>query len=1467
MHKKLLLSSMIALALSGCNTEAWIPNEKPTSPPSIPTPEPTPDPEPVVYASKLTASGKIISGDVVCNGQPLDTTTEFNVEEETHFSCQFDSITLGEFEAPTYSKDKPFNGLFDLASLHTENATKVLQSIDTCDAANEICLDEFDSIDIADIYQKLNDNDAVEAFLNVKEEEATDEVDKAPSSHVDNDLAPVVSGGDNDLNDDFVSITAESTLEYKPSADSQVLSEGILRDANGKPIAGVDYFSANSRGTTDNDGKFDYLWGDEITFGIDTFTFGSVKGNQVDYKLTDVSDNKVVKANIQTLLERYGRYEGNTLNISDNVHNVFSGYPNVINELINLNLPNGGLLDNGMPIPNEFTAQFEQGLTAEIDAALKPAFYIFDNIEMYSTFSDTYVTDALNDIFKGVNTFHVFNDNQAFYSATGYTRAMRALNMSNRAFPVMMPRSDINRRIGFGEPQAWTREGKPHVTVDPARPKFAMPPVPLVTSDTATYGFPFVTNGEIGAGNVVFMGNSLYPSILSCPDNYWANSHRELSVDSDNKLCVTPNVTADDPRSDNGNMQRFFTNLFNWLSPEATTIGTNITTGRMAVANVSHGLAYDFFIADSYGFNNVQSYDYNQFTGITPESVPLLVLQAYEPKVLGDGQTSRFIADLEQPKLSTDDITALIHYLNQGGSIVFMDAIEAVNPEPIGRLADAAGISLGGQNVAVTNQSNCGSSYYCHGPGVKPNVHVETQHDMVVIERFDDLDGDTPLYTVDEDGKVTWAPPSAMVGKELYVPKYEVTTTNNKGEVVTTEQFAQIFVSSERSKQYAIEQLQREFPGTPVCTDDYPYEFNCIEFRPGHQRIQRGNYGRPDFDRYDVDVPSMIKAANLGTAIESMAQHEIYYRTGGTQGTRLSVGDLNQTYDNLSVWLWNDNQYEYDDKVQDELGFETLVNYLNCYTQDVHQGGVDQCPTEMMNKLVEVGMIHGADEGELAGYMNPSYPLNYMEKPLTRLMLGRSFWDYDIKVDTTQYPSRPTSASTSATVDIITTGNKVSFSAGNMQSTGLWAKQHELVTVDGDVNANIVVMLADDLTGKPQHETNLNRPPRMQMSFKHTAGTPTEVIVPYGGLIYVQPHAQLAGNGIATFSFSNVVEAALWQDGNWSIAPDQTQVQIAEIDTGHFVYTTALNNVKAYTPAQIDTFNAAMNRFANAASDFYGRDETSAQGDHRRFTYAELYGFRHRFVNDVQISIGAAHSGYPVMSSSYNNSRNTIPTNAMDDWLLWHEAGHNLAAAPFSATGSTEVTNNILALYMQELEGRNDNPQMDRIRTDIQKAPRWLAENEGHAWSHGDAGMRLVMFGQLKIWAEDHFDINTWYPEEEIPAIYSADQGWNLFKLAHRKARGDAQGDSGKNYCSAAATGLSGGDLMMVCTSYLTGANLGEFFDQWNVGESSSTSALGTVSYSGGISDKGRQVLAEMGLRKPAVSPLSIKALPTANYF
>ncbi|MGF1686595.1 SslE/AcfD family lipoprotein zinc metalloprotease [Photobacterium japonica] len=1431
------------------------------------------------YEGSFLASGKAISGDVSCNGEALNN-GKFQVKQGQPFTCDFGGIVLGDFTAPFPNYDEEFKdeirpASFDLKGQKGDNAAKVLSSISSCDDEKAICLDTFNELDVTDIYMQLDDNSAVEQFLKAKEEEATDEVGKAPSSHVDSSIVPAVSGGSNDLNSGFVSSAAEESLAYKPSAESKVLTVSVLTDANGTPLSGISYFSSNAVGVTNADGEFEYLWGDKIAFGIDTFDFGSVTGNKIDYKLTDVTDNPVTKANIQALLQRYGTQTGSALAISDKVKNTFSLYPNVINELINLNLPNGGKLEGTeFLLPDEFEAQFDQGLTAIIDAELAPLATRLRAAQSVFSMNDTgYVTQSLNAIFKGVTSFHVFNDNSSFYGATGYTRGMRALNMSNDAFPLMMPRADINRELPFGEKQAWTREGKPYLAMFPG---IEMTEIPTVSKDNATYGFPFVTAGLLGKGKVVFMGNSMYPSILSCPENYWANEH--LRINSDVTECTTTSDLSGDARNDKGSMKRFFDNMFAWFAPQMAdgtfAVATNIEKAAASHSNISHGRQYDFFISPEYEFHQVRTLSKGGFTGISPTDTPILILQAYTPKTLGDGMSVRYIADLDNPALTQDDITALIQYINEGGNVLFMDAIDgATNPEPIGRLADAVGVSLGGSNVTPTNQAFCGSSYYCQT--MYPNLHVNSQYDLVVLERFPDVNGKPPFTVVaGEDGKgiVQWAPPVDM--PDLEIPKYEWPRVDaernpvldNNGQQIIDSKYAHHFVKSETDKLAKIKELQAAFPGTPVCTHSYEYEFNCIEVRKGDGVVVRGNYWRADFDRYEMSpdvVTSMVKAANLGTNVTALLEHEIYYRTKGKQGTRLSTVELNQTYDNLSVWLWNDNEYYYNSaQPQDELGFETVVNMLNCYTNNEHKGGTE-CPVDLRNTLVANGMIHG--EGELVGQMNPSYPLNYMEKPLTRIMLGRSFWDHEIVVDTTKYPGQSAGVGTSGSAAIETAGNAVTFSAGNNQSTGLWAPQLQEVTVTGGVRATITVMMADDLTGKPQHETRLNRPPRMQMSFAHD-GRSTSFKVPYGGLITVKPHAVAEGdNSQVTFNFTGVERAAWWKDGAWIHSPTEATAPIAEVDTGTFIYTTAINNVRT---ADLAKFSQEMNRFADAASDFYGRDEVTASGSHRRFTYEELKAFRHRFVNDVQISIGAAHSGYPVMNSSFNANGTTIPTNALNDWLLWHEVGHNLAAAPFSVAGSTEVTNNILALYMQELAGRYGDaetvPEMDRIKIDIQKAPFWLSSNNGHAWAHGDAGLRLVMFGQLKVWAETHFKIDDWYKAvDKKPTMYSADEGWNMFKLMHRKARGDKQGDTGINYCSSSETGLSDGDLLMVCASHVSGYDLRDFFAQWNVGESSSTSAEGVKTYMGGVVNSGHgfDMLNSMRLPKPDSGPETVDSL------
>ncbi|MGL4733579.1 MAG: SslE/AcfD family lipoprotein zinc metalloprotease, partial [Enterovibrio sp.] len=1063
-----------------------------------------------------------------------------------------------------------------------------------------------------------------------------------------------------------------------------------------------------------------------------------------------------------------------------------------------------------------------------------------------------FVTESLQKIFNNVSSFHVFHDNQGYYGASGFARGMRALNLSNRAFPVVMARSDSNKWIPFGEKQAWTRENRPFL---PAYPNVTMRPIPVVDKNNTTFNFPFVTAGEIGKGKIVMMGNSLYPSILSCPDAYWGNN--DLAIDSNAKTCTVKNTSGSDTRDDNGNMLQFFDNLFAWFAPHvqkgSLSVAHNIEQGTAARSNIPEGIKYPFFISDKFNFADVQKLSSGNFSSLDPAAVQLVILQAYQPVAKGDGTTWRFIADLEQPNLTQEDVTALIEYVSGGGNILLMDAIDdATNPEPIGRLVDAAGMSVGDDNVAPTEQSYCKDSYYCSSP--YPNLHMKGQYDLITLERFSDVDGKPP-FTVEtaSDGfaDIVWNPPESM--SDLEVATYEIPKLDAQGQPIAGEmqtKYAHIFVKNDAEKAAAIAEI-KQYTNMPLCADPYEYEFNCIDERSGHGFITRGNYGRKDFDRYQISpdvVTSMIKSANLGENVKRLAEHEIYFRTKGKSGARLPLVELNQAYDSLSTWLWNDNQYAYDESVQDELGFKTLVTYLNCYTANQHGSGAP-CTPEVNALLTNNNMLLSSGE------LNPSYPLNYTEKPLTRLFLGRSFWDYDIRVDTSAYPGKSGGSATSGTARIHIGAKAVTGTAGNMQSTGFWAPQLSDVTVSGGVPAQIKVMLADDLTGKPEHEKNLNRPPRMTKSFTHDGST-TTFKVPYGGLIYIQPTVSSAQPDVVPFTLSGVEKAAFWQDGRWLHSLNEASAPLAEFNSGSFILTSAKNN---FFQTDLARLGQDLNFFADAASDFYGRDQTTSDGLHRRFTYADLQGFQHRFTYDVQISIGAAHSGYPVMASGFKASSDRLTLDPRDNWLLWHEVGHNLASAPFSVAGSSEVTNNLLALYMQEL--RENNPVMERVQTELPKMPMWLAQNSSHAWANGNATSRLAMFAQLKIWASDNFNIDTWYAGADKPTIYNDDQGWNMFKLMHRKARGDVIGDQSTNYCSKTQMGIKDADLLMVCASYVSGFDLSEFFSTWNPGESSNTLTDGTKVYNGGITEAGKQVLAQLRLPKPAVSPASISAL------
>ncbi|EPZ9750000.1 DUF4092 domain-containing protein, partial [Escherichia coli] len=1446
------------------------PDPEPTPDPT-PDPEPTPEPEPEPVPTKtgyLTLGGSQRVTGATCNGESSD---GFTFTPGNTVSCVVGSTTIATFNTQSEAArslravDKVSFSLEDAQELANSenkktNAISLVTSSDSCPAdAEQLCLTFSSVVDRARFEKLYKQIDlATDNFSKLVNEEVENNAatDKAPSTHTSTVVPVTTEGTKPDLNASFVSANAEQFYQYQPT--EIILSEGQLVDSLGNGVAGVDYYTNSGRGVTDENGKFSFSWGETISFGIDTFELGSVRGNKSTIALTELGD-EVRGANIDQLIHRYSTTgQNNTRVVPDDVRKVFAEYPNVINEIINLSLSNGATLDEGdqnVVLPNEFIEQFKTGQAKEIDTAICAKTDGCNEARWFSlttrNVNDGQIQGVINKLwgvdtnYQSVSKFHVFHDSTNFYGSTGNARGQAVVNISNSAFPILMARNDKNYWLAFGEKRAWDKNELAYIT---EAPSIVQPE--NVTRDTATFNLPFISLGQVGEGKLMVIGNPHYNSILRCPNGYsWGggvNSKGECTLSGD----------SDDMKHFMQNVLRYLSNdIWQPNTKSIMTVGTNLENVYFKKAGQVLGNSAPFAFHED--FTGITVKQLTSYGDLNPEEIPLLILNGFEyvTQWSGDPYAVPLRADTSKPKLTQQDVTDLIAYLNKGGSVLIMENVMSNLKEESAssfvRLLDAAGLSMALNKSVVNNDPQ----------GYPDRVRQRRATGIWVYERYPAADGAQPPYTIDPNtGEVTWK--YQQDNKPDDKPKLEVASWQEEveGKQVTRYAFIdEAEYTTEESLEAAKAKIFEKFPGLQECKDStYHYEINCLERRPGTDVPVTGGMYVPRYTQLNLDADTakaMVQAADLGTNIQRLYQHELYFRTKGSKGERLNSVDLERLYQNMSVWLWNDTKYRYEEGKEDELGFKTFTEFLNCYANDAYAGGT-KCSADLKKSLVDNNMIYG-DGSSKAGMMNPSYPLNYMEKPLTRLMLGRSWWDLNIKVDVEKYPGSVSAKGESVTENISLYSNPTKWFAGNMQSTGLWAPAQQDVTIksSASVPVTVTVALADDLTGREKHEVALNRPPRVTKTYTLEANGEVTFKVPYGGLIYIKGDSK--DDVSANFTFTGVVKAPFYKDGEWKNDLD-SPAPLGELESASFVYTTPKKNLEASNfTGGVAEFAKDLDTFASSMNDFYGRNDED--GKHRMFTYKNLTGHKHRFTNDVQISIGDAHSGYPVMNSSFSTNSTTLPTTPLNDWLIWHEVGHNAAETPLNVPGATEVANNVLALYMQD----RYLGKMNRVADDITVAPEYLDESNGQAWARGGAGDRLLMYAQLKEWAEENFDIKQWYPDGELPKFYSdrkGMKGWNLFQLMHRKARGDDVGNStfgGKNYC--AESNGNAADTLMLCASWVAQADLSEFFKKWNPGASAYQLPGATeMSFQGGVSSSAYSTLASLKLPKPEKGPETI---------
>lgn len=1519
MIRKKLLSVLIVAALSGCNEDInfVIPETDTETPvPEIPDngnggdlPD-TGAPESKVQGALSLDGTHIFGSSIACNDQPAN---NFEVLPSDAISCYYENTLIASFESilgdtnllETKQPDKHTLTLAEAIEFRDNqdklrNATALLKAVSPAHGTQiDIQLSRTqDKLAFSTMYE--NDLDLPpEEFDKLLEGKPAEEnlTDKLPSTHVPDIEPEVTPGTSTDLNAGFVAANAEEAYQYKPT--ETILSKAVITDSAGIPVAGLSYFSRSSRGKTNENGEFEFVWGDTISFGIDTFELGNFRGNKTVFTLTDLGAEQRGR-NAEALVKRYAENKTSHLIITDKVESVFAQYPNVINEAISLSLNDKDTelsLGNGETeiVPAEFENQFKSGVAAQIDQAICNGACGSEQSRWYSepvvhtASADTSniqadinklwgINEAVNEGWKPVKKFHVFSDATNFYGSVGDARGQAAVNISNRAFPVMMARNDQNYWISFGQPKAYDEQGLAYITETPSNVK-----PELAGANTATFGLPFVSIGEIGKGKIMVMGNARYNSILVCPRNY--------SWNSGSNVCAT--------EKDSQDMENFFHNVIRYLTGRNTNqaiaeqkinIGTNIPHVYFARHGQVLGNQMPYQIHDTF---NVETHQIDRFDGVSPDEFPLLILNGFEYNGwTHDPYLPPHTANTSRPKLTQKDVNALIDYVNKGGSILVMETVRNTNNTgELGRLLDAAGIAFGMGESVVKNGNGSGNAN-------PENPRANREYGYYVIERYPAVEGGEgkdpkPPYNIDNEGNVTWD--HILDGKPDKKPKLEVASyaeKNDKGESVVRKAYIReedYFVRDKHGKvdysngypvvdtkglHKAINDLLSKFEVEGKRTyelcklPEYHYEINCLEYRPGNGISHPGTLYRPIYTKLDLgsaEAKAMIKAADLGTNIERLYQHERYFRTKGREGERLNSVDLNRIYSNMSVWLWNDLNYRYESDKADELGFKRFTEFMNCYTNNQGAEGTT-CSDELRQQLASLNMVYGPEAGLYAGQMNPSYPLNYMEKPLTRLMLGRSYWDYDVKVDVRQFPGEPMgSRKGGASLTFDMTNNTVAYFAGNRQATGQWAEAHRPFTVSVSGNESpvtVTVGLHDDLTGREKHELALKRPPRMQKSFTVGVNTSETFTVPYGGLIYVQ-----GGNSKnVNVTITGTVDAPLYDSakGVW-VNDASSSAPIGDVVSNAFIYTAPKANLMASNiDGGIQTFAEDLDTFASDLNEFYARDEGKSGTNNKSFTHKDSPNNRHAFVNDVAISIGAAHSGYPVMNGSFDPNSENMPTVPLNDWLIWHEVGHNAAEAPFTVEGATEVANNLVGLYMQQ----KHLGYMARVENDIRIAPAFVKAENGHAWGAGGAAERLVMFAQLKEWADKEFDLSTWYANDKIPAFYSTPDrpdmnGFNLFKLMHRLTRNESDPAIslvGENKCYRQGLGKS--DALMLCASYAAQTDLTEFFKAWNPGVVANIlPGVDAPHYDGGITDAGVQAVKALRLPQPKYDPLSIDSV------
>ncbi|PSL46247.1 enhancin-like peptidase M60 family [Chitinophaga niastensis] len=314
---------------------------------------------------------------------------------------------------------------------------------------------------------------------------------------------------------------------------------------------------------------------------------------------------------------------------------------------------------------------------------------------------------------------------------------------------------------------------------------------------------------------------------------------------------------------------------------------------------------------------------------------------------------------------------------------------------------------------------------------------------------------------------------------------------------------------------------------------------------------------------------------------------------------------------------------------------------------------------------------------------------------------------------------------------------RISVPPGNWMSTGYYAAPGELVKIDVPAGMEGLAIQIGS------HTDNVNgKLPQLRAGIITTQ----KVILPgvnyirniYGGLIYLIPPGPAKRK--LTVTLSNVCKSPDFvlgesTDAAWKDQVRHSQVPVLELRGKRFIMTL----YRKVLLGMLDNFSAdaVVKKWDEVVEKDY--HEWYGLSDNPADPIDQAPGTPHRFVLDIQISLGSGHNGYPCMAylDWHSDFLDTAMINQGASWGPFHELGHNFQMNDMwswsGADGLGETSNNLFVFQVAQRHGVKPPRIYDAGQDFVQPALDWAATSgtSKRFSSVTDVFQRLVPFVQL----------------------------------------------------------------------------------------------------------------------------------------